>query len=110
MSAEQDRTLIALEKDAKEWEQLGESGAQRTACPQLQQGLVAYATEQASLKKGYAARFAALWKAGVKEYSIDFDEGREDATEDHALVFSFGGDDSDTERIEGENADSEAEE
>lgn len=58
---EQRRVLVSLEKNALIWEARALTAKDREGGPLLQDGLAAYAAEQAALQRTWAAHFMQLW-------------------------------------------------
>lgn len=59
LQEEKRRTLVSCERNAQEWDARGIKAA--LSADAYAQGLAAYAAEQASIQRGIAARYHALW-------------------------------------------------
>ncbi|GJF01001.1 hypothetical protein PsYK624_173060 [Phanerochaete sordida] len=93
---EQRRTVVTLNVEASEWDR--RAALRETVCPLLQQGLAAYAAEQASLLRGLGNNFQQAWQR-VKHIDIPTadDEGRETELDSGSMLYGFAGDESEDE-------------
>ncbi|GJF00735.1 CxC2 domain-containing protein [Phanerochaete sordida] len=90
---EQRRTVVTLNVEAAEWDR--RAHLRVATCPILQQGLAAYAAEQAALLRGLGSWFQQMWQAQASSGQANpRDEGREIEVEGGTVLYSFGGDDS----------------
>lgn len=70
------RAMAYFEWHARQWEE--RAAARDNVDPELQEGLAAYATAQAAIRRGLRARFAMLWDKTLAGVDVDEGEGEGD--------------------------------
>lgn len=109
LEEEKRRVVVSLQKTAAVWDARERSVLHYEPSHLLQEGLTAYAAEQASLNRRLAARFQELWNMGVSERAVEGTDDGQEAEGDSELRYTFGADNTDDEGItaRGDNSDDE---